>query len=122
MFPRPTISINTPIPDLLQRLDHSPASGDQDQEYIEITNPNTVAVDLSGWSITGGVTFTFEPGTIVNGTVGVGVALPAGSNKIYVAASRNNGFKTRTVAPKGGQSLNVTDTSTSPMWEKHLSF
>ena len=46
------------------------------------------------------MTFTFEPGTIVNGTT------VANANKIYVAASRN-AFKTRTVAPKGGQSLNV---------------
>jgi hypothetical protein len=99
-------NLNTLNPLVFSAVEHSPASGDQDQEYIEITNPNTVAVDLSGWKITGGVTFTFEPGTIVNGTVGVGVALPAGVNKIYVAASRN-GFKTRTVAPKGGQSLNV---------------
>ena len=84
-------------------VEHSPASGDQDQEYIEITNPNSIAVDLSGWRITGGVTFTFEPGTIVNGTGTVGT----NANRIYVAASRN-AFKTRTVAPKGGQSLNVT--------------
>jgi hypothetical protein len=96
-------NLNTLNPLTFSAVDHSPVSGDQDQEYIEITNPNTVAIDLSGWQITGGVTFTFEPGTIVNGTVGV----PAGANKILVAASRN-GFKTRTVAPKAGQSLNVT--------------
>ena len=77
-------------------VEHSPASGDQDQEYIEITNPNVLHLDLSGWQITGGVTFTFEPGTVVNG-----------NNKIYVAASRN-AFKARTTGPRGGQSLNVT--------------
>jgi hypothetical protein len=83
-------------------VEHSPASGDQDQEYIAITNPNSVSVDLSGWQITGGVTFTFEPGTVVNGTATAG----ANANRIYIAASRN-GFKTRTVSPKGGESLNV---------------
>lgn len=89
-------NLNTLTPLTFSAVEHSPASGDQDQEYIEINNPNTVAVDLSGWTITGGVTFTFEPGTVVNA-----------SSKIYVAASRN-AFKTRTVSPKGGQSLNVT--------------
>ncbi|HWB02099.1 MAG TPA: lamin tail domain-containing protein [Verrucomicrobiales bacterium] len=102
----PAYNLSAQAPLTFSALDHSPAGGDQDQEFIEITNPNSVAIDLSGWRITGGITFTFEPGTIVNGTVGTGVALPAGSNKIYVVASRN-GFKTRTVAPKGGQSLNV---------------
>lgn len=83
-------------------VEHSPASGDQDQEYIAITNPNNVSVDLSGWQITGGVTFTFEPGTIVNGTNVAGT----NASRIYVAASRN-AFKTRTLSPKGGESLNV---------------
>jgi len=88
-------NLNALTPLTFSAVDHSPAGGDQDQEYIEITNSNAVAVDLSGWQITGGVDFTFEPGTVVNAT-----------NKIYVAASRN-AFKTRTVSPRGGQSLNV---------------
>jgi CotH kinase protein/Lamin Tail Domain len=91
----PAYNLNTLTPLTFSAVEHSPASGDQDQEFIEITNPNNVAVDLSGWQITGGVTFTFEPGTVVNA-----------NNKIYVAASRN-AFKTRTVSPKGGESRNV---------------
>jgi len=83
-------------------VEHSPASGDQDQEFIAITNPNSISLDLSGWQITGGVSFTFEPGTIVNGTATAG----ANANRIYIAASRN-GFKTRTVSPKAGESLHV---------------
>lgn len=77
-------------------VEHSPASGDQSQEFIELRNPNTVDVDLSGWQITGGVAFTFEPGTVVNA-----------NGRIIVAASRN-GFKTRTVSPKAGESRYVT--------------
>ncbi len=95
-----TVGSLTPL--AFSAVEHSPANGDQDQEFIEITNPNSVSVDLSGWQITGGVTFTFEPGTIVNGTATTG----ANSNKIYVAASRN-GFKTRSISPKGGESRNV---------------
>ncbi len=96
-------NLNTLLPLTFSTVEHSPASGNQDHEFIAITNPNSVSIDLSDWQITGGVTFTFEPGTIVNGTATAG----ANANKIYVAASRN-GFKTRTVSPKGGESLNVT--------------
>ena len=95
-------NLNTLTPLTFSAVEHSPASGDQDQEYITITNPNTVSIDLSLWQLTGGVTFTFEPGTIINGTATAG----PNSNKLFVVASRN-AFKTRTVSPKGGESLNV---------------
>ena len=99
----PAYNLNTLIPLNFSAVEHSPASGDQDHEYITLTNPNTVSLDLSGWQITGGVTFTFEPGSIINGTSTTG----ANGNKIFIASSRN-AFKTRTVSPKGGESLNVT--------------
>ena len=99
----PAYNLSTLTPLTFSTVEHSPSSGDQDQEFIAITNPNSVSLDLSGWQITGGVTYTFEPGTIINGTATAG----ANANKIYVAASRN-GFRTRTVSPKGGESLNVT--------------
>ena len=47
-------NLNTLTPLTFSAVEHSPASGDQDQEYIDITNPNTLAIDLSGWQITGG--------------------------------------------------------------------
>ena len=43
----------------------NPASGDQDEESIELHNPNAFAVDLSGWTLTGGVTHTLRPGTVI---------------------------------------------------------
>ena len=46
-------------------IDFNPASGDQDHEYIEIINPNDYAVDLSGWRIEGGISFTFPPGAVI---------------------------------------------------------
>ncbi|KAG1667983.1 hypothetical protein FOA52_000627 [Chlamydomonas sp. UWO 241] len=32
---------------------------------LQLTNPQTYAVDVSGWNLTGGVTFVFAPGTVV---------------------------------------------------------
>jgi hypothetical protein len=46
-------------------IEGDPSSGDQDEEYIEFLNPETTAADLSGWTITGGIDWTFAPGTVV---------------------------------------------------------
>jgi hypothetical protein len=78
-------------------IDFNPASGNQDQEYIELVNPNATAVDLSGWKITGGIEHTFREGTII----------PAGG-KLYVTPSAG-AFRARTTGPRGGQSLLVQD-------------
>ena len=32
-------------------FDFNPASGNQDQEFIELVNPNAFSVDLSGWTV-----------------------------------------------------------------------
>jgi hypothetical protein len=42
-------------------IDYNPASWNQDEEYIQILNPNTFAADISGWTVSGGVTHTFAP-------------------------------------------------------------
>jgi hypothetical protein len=77
-------------------LDYNPASNDQDQEYIRLTNPHAVALDVSGWQLSGGVTFVFPGGTVV----------PAGEN-LYVSPA-TGAFRSRTTAPTGGQGLLVT--------------
>ena len=46
-------------------IEYNPASGNQDEEFIEIVNTNAYAVDLSGWRIEGGVDFTFPPGAVI---------------------------------------------------------
>jgi hypothetical protein len=47
------------------RIDANPASGNQDAEFVEIINPNDEAVDVSGWKLEGGITFTIPPGTVI---------------------------------------------------------
>lgn len=61
--------------------------GNQNQEYIELANPNAFDVDLSGWTLEGGVTFSFVGGTV----------LPAGRN-LFVTPDRY-AFRQRTVSP-----------------------
>lgn len=72
-------------------IEVSPASGNQDQEFIEIVNPSPIAVDLSGWRLAGGVEHTFAPGTV----------LPSGRS-LYVCPEVA-AFRARTVSPRGGE-------------------
>ena len=72
-------------------IEFSPASGNQDEEYIEITNPFSVAVDISDWQITGGVEHTFYPGTVIT----------AGGS-LYVSPDVNT-FRARDASPTGGE-------------------
>lgn len=77
-------------------LDYNPASNNQDQEFIRLTNPHAVALDVSGWRLGGGVAFVFPGGTVV----------PAGES-LYVSPA-TGAFRSRTTAPTGGQGLLVT--------------
>lgn len=76
-------------------IEFNPTSGDQAQEYLELVNPNSTAVDLSGWRLDGGVRFTFTPGTVI----------PAGGH-LYVSPNVV-AFRSRASAPRGGQGLFV---------------
>ncbi len=69
----------------------SPPSGDQDEEYIELQNPNPYAVDLSGWSLDGGVRYTFLDGVVLEagGSLFVSPDVPA--------------FRSRATSPTGGE-------------------
>ncbi len=46
-------------------IEYNPASGNQDEEFIEIINTNAYAVDLSGWRVEGGVDYVFPPGAVI---------------------------------------------------------
>lgn len=43
----------------------NPASGDQDDESLELQNPNNFAVDLSYWTLSGAISHTLRPGTVI---------------------------------------------------------
>jgi hypothetical protein len=73
-------------------------TGNPDEAYIQLLNPNSFAVDISGWTLSLGLNpptpiFTFRGGTVV----------PAGGT-LYVAANRP-AFRARRRSPTGGQAL-----------------
>lgn len=69
----------------------NPPSGNQEEEYIELVNPNAYAVDLSGWQLTGGVEHAFLPGTVI-----------VAGGSLYVTPSARAFFQ-RATSPTGGE-------------------
>ncbi|CAM3582700.1 lamin tail domain-containing protein [Nocardioides zeicaulis] len=49
---------------VIDEVQHAPASGDT-AGFVELYNPGTQAVDLSGWRLGGSATATLQPGTVV---------------------------------------------------------
>lgn len=92
-------------------IEHSPASGLQDEEYIELVNPNAYAVDISGWRLQ---VFDEDPDDQQEGEPGEwetkhkfhpGTVLRANSS-LY-ATPRATVFRARATSPKGGEGLLV---------------
>ncbi len=59
---------------VINELMYDPISGNDDDQYIELYNRSTNAVNLSGWTLSDAVTFTFPSNTVlaVNGYLVVG--------------------------------------------------
>jgi hypothetical protein len=85
-------------------FDYNPESVDQDQEYIQIVNNGTLAVDVSNWQIVGGVQHTIKPGTVI----------PAGGS-VYLTPDVV-AFRARTSGPSAGQGLFIQES-----YQGHLS-
>jgi hypothetical protein len=69
----------------------SGASDDQSGEYFVLSNPNSVAVDCSNWKISGGISMTLPPGSVV----------PA--NAVLHVAREAVGFRSRLLSPKADE-------------------
>lgn len=82
-------------------IEFSPASGNQREEYITIVNPHDVALDISGWVVTGAVRHVFTGGTVLP-------PANSGRNRLYLAKD-SVAFRARTTGPRGGQERLVQD-------------
>jgi hypothetical protein len=54
-------------PVVINEIMYAPISQDSRDEYIELYNWTREDVDLSGWSISDGVSYAFPPGTVLKG-------------------------------------------------------
>jgi hypothetical protein len=50
---------------VINELMYDPISGNDDDQYIELYNKGTNTINLAGWQLTGGVSFTFPANTII---------------------------------------------------------
>lgn len=82
-------------------IEHSPASGIQDEEYIELVNANSYAVDITDWQLQvyddvvgeWEEKHTFRPGTVIR------------ANSSLYATPKASVFRARTTSPKAGEGL-----------------
>ena len=65
---------------VISEIMFNPVSGVDGDEFIEIANPGTTVVDISGWCFTKGITFCF-PGTGGSGTT----TFPAGGRLVLAS-------------------------------------
>ncbi len=94
--PLPSAQFATP-PITIASVNYDPGIGDQ--EYLVVRNSSaTDAVDVSGWTLSGAVAFTFPGGTVI--PPGSGVTQHLGD--LFITRSPRD-FRLRTVSPKGGE-------------------
>lgn len=109
-------AIQTANPTLIiEQFDYNPTApsgstrSPQDYEYFVIRNPNAFAVDISGWQLSGDVSFTFRGGTVI---LGAGTTTTQATNSSYVnqliVANHPDGFRARTASPRSGEFRQVT--------------
>lgn len=89
----------------IQSVDFLPASGNQDEEYIILKNNEALAdIDLSGWTLSGAVEYTFPVGTVI--LTGAGTSASGYQGLLHVARDSAS-FRARTAGPKGGEFRHV---------------
>ncbi|HEY0552237.1 MAG TPA: lamin tail domain-containing protein, partial [Verrucomicrobiae bacterium] len=79
----------------ITNIEYSPASSNQAQEFVELRNTNSYAVDVSGWHISGAIDHRFAPGTVM-----------AANSSLFITPDVK-AFRARTTGPHGGQGLFV---------------
>jgi hypothetical protein len=70
-------------------IEFNPVSGNQDEEYICLTNSAAIALDISSWKLDGAVAFTFAPGTVIP------------SKSAFYVSPNVRAFRARAMSPRG---------------------
>ena len=79
-------------PDIrISGAEHNPASANQDEEYIILTNHESTEIDISGWKLSGGVAIVFAPGTVIER-----------NSDLYVSPD-TLAFRKRSTSPTGNE-------------------
>ena len=73
-------------PIVINEIMYSPISGNNDDEFVELYNRSTNAVNIGNWKFTSGINFTFPPNTIVP----TGGYMVVAKNANHLKANYNN--------------------------------
>jgi hypothetical protein len=92
--------VNTPGLVTIESVDFLPVSNNAAEEYLILKNHSPHAVDLSGWTVAGGIDHVFEGGTVIPPGPGTPAA---GYLGLLHLAKDASAFRGRTSGPSGGQ-------------------
>ncbi len=81
---------------LFGAMDYNPASGNQQEEYLQLVNTNNIEVDISHWKLAGAIEHTFQGGVVI----------PRNGGSVYVVPNKR-AFRDRAIAPRRGMGLFV---------------
>ena len=104
-MPVPAAQPAAPSGLVFEQVEFNPASGNQEQEYFILRNNSADYIDISGWKITGAVSYTFRGGTVIPPfTAGSAVTATGDVHAGRLHVARNPGqFRVRTSSPRGGE-------------------
>lgn len=83
---------------VINEIMYSPISGDADDEFIELYNRSGAAINIGGWRLQDGVSFTFPAGTMIP----AGGFLVVGNNATNLIANYPQLNSTNTLGNYGG--------------------
>ena len=84
----------------INSVDFLPAGGTQNAEYILLKNTTSAALDITGWTLDGGVDHKFPGGTVI--PAGAGTAGVEYKGLLHVVKNAAS-FRSRSTGPTGGQ-------------------
>ena len=93
------LSPTTDIEITFGQIDFRPGSGNGEEEFVELVNRGSEAVDISGWSLSGDIEYDFPPGTVLSGR---GSILQPLYGKLYLCKDVR-AFRLRQTTPRGNQ-------------------
>ncbi len=95
----------------ITEIDYNPGSPNDDREFIEIGNPTANSIDISGWQLSGDVSFTFPSGTTIAAHSAIVVLHfdPSHPNNATLVSLFRSAFGVSTSVPLFGPYTGVLD-------------
>ncbi len=104
---------------VINEIHYHPSGETEEGEWIEFHNQNGVNVDISGWELSGGITYTFPEGSVIPGNgywvLAANPEVTPGSQGRYTGRLSNAGEEIR-LCNRNGQAMSVVDYGDGDAW------